>query len=172
MFTDTEVKLSGPAGGGAYRYQLDPTSMPKRCDLQVLPLELDFTVHAIYRFDGDELTLAVPTSESAKKPVHLTTLDPGPDRDIYVFKRLQNPSGDAAADAEALPEQEAAALIGLRQALNDAAGILETGNMQEFAMRFVVPLHPETAAQVAQQLANPDNENVERAQRIAKLLRI
>ena len=168
VFTDKEGKISGATGGLAFKYQLDATANPKRCDLLLLPLEAT-TLRAIYRFEDDALLLVLPTSSRE----HPTGFEAGKGRTTYLLRR-EMPATAAQAKPAPKPtsKQEAEALAGLQKDLAEAMRLLEAAKYREFIERFASPDDRKMMEQMPDGLEQSAQRMKQVGPVLAKLLRL
>ncbi|HEX4149716.1 MAG TPA: hypothetical protein VHY20_12045, partial [Pirellulales bacterium] len=142
---------------------------PKRCHLQVTwPTAVNY--YGIYLLEGDKLRLARPRVGTSGGSAYATSLDPGPGRRTYVFRRANETAG-ATSPQPPLNEREAEALTDLRKALAAAAETLEAGRSQEYVERYIAPLDEPLNRSAAKQLATQPM-TADRIRSVAKFLRI
>jgi len=103
-------------------YTLDPQQDPKH-------LDLDGRLAAIYRLEGNSLTICFATGSPDPRPKDFTTAE-GDGRQLIFFERLAPLSPDAP-DVEYDPELKAAIL--------QAVALLESDRVEEFLTRLMAP---------------------------------
>ncbi len=141
VFAEDSMKVTTRQTASLYKYGLDPTATPKRCDM-VAAKPGTGTFHSIYSLESGKLRLCMPSApQNFDEPIgdlsdYPKDVTPGPGRLTFICtKAAQQP---AAGEASLTPPQKAA-LQALRRTSAQSAKLLDDKKYAEFLERFVSP---------------------------------